>query len=57
MYVCPECAHKWLENETSEIIDNYIHRKQDAINDLGTIFVSFDSIRIVASPKKISPNL
>ena len=23
MYVWPECAHKWLENETSEIINNY----------------------------------
>lgn len=37
----------------SEIIDDYIHRKPDAINDNGTIYVSFDSIRIVASANNI----
>lgn len=48
----PPCVPKSLANPFyTEIIDEYILIKPDAINDKGSICVSFDSIRIVATSK------
>lgn len=51
----PSCVPKNLANEFySEIIDNYLYRDPNAINDKGAISVSFDSIRIIATAKQDS---